>query len=79
MVNPDLIRQRIEKELPGAKIEVTDTTGTGDHFSVQVVAEQFRQLPLVQQHQKVYKALGDLMAGPTAPLHALALKTSAPA
>jgi len=79
MVNPDEIRRRIETELPGASVQVVDTTGGGDHFSVTVVAGEFKSLSLVQQHQRVYKALGDLMAGPAAPLHALALKTSAPA
>ncbi|MCW5829779.1 MAG: BolA family transcriptional regulator [Deltaproteobacteria bacterium] len=79
MVNPAEIRRRIEAELPGASVIVEDTTGGGDHFSVHVTAEQFRSLSMVQQHQRVYKSLSDLMAGPGAPLHALALKTQAPA
>ncbi len=78
MVDPELIRKRILAEMPDAQVEVADTTGGGDHFSVKVVSGAFRNLPRVQQHQRVYRALGELMAGSAAPIHALALQTSAP-
>ena len=50
-------------------------TGGGDHWNVSIVAKEFEGLNLVQQHQLVYKALGDLMKED---IHALALNTSAP-
>jgi stress-induced morphogen len=40
-----------------------------------VVAESFRGLPLVRQHQRVYQALGGRMG---TELHALKLSTAAP-
>jgi stress-induced morphogen len=73
MVSPDDIRRRIETALPGARVEVADTTGAGDHFEVQVAAPGFAGKGLVEQHQLVYGALGTLMQE----IHALSLRTSA--
>lgn len=75
MVSSEEIRRRIEAALPGAAVAVTDATGTGDHFEVVVEAREFAGKNLVEQHQVVYAALGDLMEGK---IHALALRTKAP-
>lgn len=62
----------------GAKVEVTDLTGTGDHLQVVVAAATFEGKTRIEQHRMVYAALGDLMTGPHAPVHALALTTVTP-
>ena len=72
MVSLEEIRRRIETALPGARVEVADTTGAGDHFEVQVAAPAFAGKGLVEQHQLVYGALGTLMQQ----IHALSLRTS---
>ena len=74
MPSPEEIRERIERQLPGACVEVADTTGAGDHFEVHVRAAAFGGKSLVEQHQLVYGALGQLMPR----IHALALRTTAP-
>jgi stress-induced morphogen len=71
MPRPEEIRERIAQQLPGARVEVTDTTGAGDHFDVRVRAAAFGGKSLVEQHQLVYGALGGLMAQ----IHALSLHT----
>lgn len=76
MLSPDWIRERVLGALPGAEVEVIDTTGTNDHFEARVVAPQFAGLPMVRQHQLVYAPLKDVLA--TGELHALALKTFTP-
>jgi stress-induced morphogen len=76
MLSPDWIRERVLSALPGAEVEVIDTTGTNDHFEARVVAPQFVGLPMVRQHQLVYAPLKDVLA--TGELHALALKTFTP-
>ena len=73
MTTPDEIRRRIETALPGARVEVADTTGGGDHFEVHVRASSFTGKTLVEQHQLVYGALGGLMPQ----IHALSLRTEA--
>ena len=55
-----------------AHVEVTDLTGTSDHFQAVVVSHAFDGKTRVEQHKMVYAALGELMAGP---IHALALTT----
>jgi len=76
MPTPVEVETLIAAALPGARVEVRDATGTGDHFEALVVAEQFRGKTLVEQHRMVYAPLRDLMA--TNEIHALSLKTSAP-
>ena len=72
MVMPDDVRRYIEEGLGCQHVEVS---GDGHHFEAIIVSEAFRGRSRVQQHQLVYKALGDRMGGQ---LHALALSTSAP-
>jgi acid stress-induced BolA-like protein IbaG/YrbA len=76
MLDPNELKARIEKALPGSVVELRDTTGTGDHFEARVVSPTFVGLPMVQQHQQVYAPLQDVLA--TGELHALALKTYTP-
>jgi len=69
------IEAMIRAGIPDAVIEITDLAGDGDHYAARVVAESFRGLPRVRQHQRVYEALGGRMGGV---LHALQLTTAAP-
>jgi stress-induced morphogen len=74
-MTPDDIRARIRAALPDADVEVTDTTGGGDHFSATVVSAAFSGKAAVDRHRLVYAALGEAMRGP---IHALALVTETP-
>jgi stress-induced morphogen len=75
MPSPDVVQARLLAAFPGARVEITDLTGTKDHFQALVVAREFEGKSRVAQHQLVYAALGELMEGP---IHALALTTRAP-
>ena len=75
MIEPEQVRELIAQAFPGAEIEVTDLTGTKDHYQARVVSADFAGRTLVEQHQMVYRALGEAMHGP---IHALALKTFTP-
>ncbi|MGJ3230649.1 MAG: BolA family protein [Oceanicaulis sp.] len=72
----DAIVELIKDGVPGAEVEIIDLAGDGDHYKAVVVAEAFRGVPRVKQHQMVYAALKGRMGGE---LHALALETRAPA
>jgi stress-induced morphogen len=74
MPSPDTIKARLLAAFPDARVEVTDLTGTEDHFQAVVVTPAFDGRSRVDQHKMVYAALGELMAGP---IHALALTTRA--
>jgi stress-induced morphogen len=69
------IEALIRQGIPDARVEITDLAGDGDHYAARVVAESFRGLPRVRQHQRVYEALGGRMGGA---LHALQLSTATP-
>jgi stress-induced morphogen len=66
------IKSRIEAAIPGARAEVDDWTGGGDHFRATVVAQAFAGLSRIQQHRLVYDVFGDEIGGP---IHALSLTT----
>ena len=71
----DEIETLIRQGIPDAHVEITDLAGDGDHYAARVVAESFRGMPRVRQHQLVYSALGGRMGGE---LHALQLETAVP-
>jgi acid stress-induced BolA-like protein IbaG/YrbA len=72
LVEPDEIKRYIQEHLPCEHIEVI---GDGQHFEALIVSEAFRGKSRVQQHQLVYKALGDRMREE---IHALSMRTLAP-
>jgi stress-induced morphogen len=69
------LQAKIAAAFPGARVEVKDFTGGGDHFDALVVSEKFEGRSLVERHQMVYRAVGDAMRQA---VHALALKTLTP-
>jgi stress-induced morphogen len=71
----DQIETLIRAGIPGARVEIVDLAGDGDHYEARVVSESFRGLPLVRQHKLVYDALGGRMG---TELHALKLSTGVP-
>lgn len=72
----DEVRALIERGIPGARVEVRDLTGTGDHFAVRVEAAAFRGLPLVRQHMMVNAAVAGWMEGDGGAIHALKIETA---
>ena len=76
MPSPAEIKQRIEAAIPGAQADVEDYTGGGDHFRATVTAPAFQGLGRIEQHRLVYAVFAAEIGGP---IHALALRTQAPA
>ena len=76
MVEAQEIEGRIRAALPEAEVvRVVDLTGSRDHYQATVVSSRFGALSRIEQHQSIYRSLGELMAGP---IHALALRTYTP-
>jgi stress-induced morphogen len=76
MPSSEEIKQRIEAAIPGARAEVEDYTGTGDHFRATVTAQAFEGRTRLEQHRLVYEVFGAEIGGP---IHALTLRTQVPA
>lgn len=75
MIEPEVVEQRLKAAFPDGQVEITDLTGTKDHYQAVIVSAVFAGKTRVEQHQLVYAALGELMDGP---VHALALETRIP-
>lgn len=76
MLEAEVLEQRIRDGLGEVShLVIRDLTGTKDHWEALVVSAAFAGKTPIEQHQMVYAALGELMAGP---VHALALKTYSP-
>ncbi len=71
------IERLIERRIDGAEATVERARGEhdDDHLRAEVVAEAFEGKTLLEQHDMVYDALGELM---TTEIHALELSTRTP-
>ena len=72
MVAPEDVKRYIAEKLDCQHLEVS---GDGQHFEAIVVSEDFRGKSRVQQHQLVYRALGERMREE---IHALSMQTLTP-
>jgi acid stress-induced BolA-like protein IbaG/YrbA len=72
MVSPEQVRSYILENLQCDHVEVA---GDGHHFEAVIVSSAFEGKSRVQQHQTVYRALGDRMREE---IHALSMKTFTP-
>lgn len=81
----DTIKQRLNESIQPELIEIIDNSAAhaghtgarqgGGHYNVTIVAELFYDKSLVQRHQLVYQALGDLMKDE---IHALGINALTP-
>lgn len=63
------IKQLIEQAIANSQVEVL--CGGNRHYTLTVTSNTFDGLSQVKQHQLVYAAIKDLMAGNDAPIHAI--------
>jgi BolA protein len=80
----DHIRQKLEEAFKPELIEIIDHSAAhaghagnqgGGHYHVTLVSAQFEGKSLVQRHQLVYQALGDMMKDE---IHALGINALTP-
>ena len=71
----ETIVAKIRSMLPDAKVELTDLTGTQDHWKATVISAAFTGKSLIERHRLVTSALAEEMKGP---IHALSLDVKTP-
>jgi stress-induced morphogen len=71
-MNINEIKKRLLTEFPKDKIEVFDSKGTGDHFSVIVISNKFFSIPLVDRHRMIYSIFNDKIVKE---IHAMQIQT----
>ncbi len=75
MLSPKEVQKLIEDHVPDAEVQVSDMTGTSDHFDVRVCSPVFAGMSLMDQHKMIHTALGEHL---TTSIHAVNIKTMAP-
>ncbi len=81
----EAIRQRITESLSPSTLEITDdshlhkghagaASGAG-HFTVNVIADVFKDKSLIERHRMIYQAVNDLMR---TEIHALSIQAKTP-
>ncbi len=76
VITPEQLEQKIQSTIVGVSLvkAVDLSDGCGAKFEIEIVAEEFRGKPLLQQHRLVHKAIEEERKN----IHALTLKTKAP-
>ena len=49
----DEVEQYFLKQYPNAKVDVTDLTGTGNHYRIVIFCKELQELPRVAAHRLV--------------------------
>ncbi|MGE4351035.1 MAG: BolA/IbaG family iron-sulfur metabolism protein [Bdellovibrionales bacterium] len=57
------IMSLLTESFPGARVEIEDLRGDGDHYAVTVESSSFNGVPLVDQHRMVFAALQGKVGG----------------
>ena len=73
-IAPNDLQNILQTHFPDAEIDLKQLADDHDHYQVHIKSAQFQGKSMIQQHQMVYKALGERMGGE---LHALSIKTEA--
>jgi len=73
MIDSNSVVALIRAHMPDADVQVTDLTGTMDHYDIRVRSSAFAGKSLLDQHRMVYAALE--AARQDGRIHALQLKT----
>ena len=74
-IDLEVLKNHIQRALPGSEVMVTDLVGDGDHLQAVVISKDFEGKALLAQHQLVMEPLRGLLKEQ---LHALAVKTYTP-
>jgi stress-induced morphogen len=75
-MTPEQVRTRIESLAPGTEAQITDLTGTMDHYQAVIVSPAFQGKMMIEQHRMVIAILQkEIDSGE---VHALTMKTYSP-
>lgn len=76
VITTEQLEKKIQDQIPSVSyVKAVDLTdGCGGKFEIEIISEEFRGKPLLQQHRIVHKAIEEERKH----IHALTLKTKAP-
>ena len=72
-MTPEQMKEKLAAAYPEGKVDVTDLTGSQDHYSVWVQSNKFEGLSRIQRHKSVMAVFDvELKSGE---VHALTIRT----
>ena len=71
-MNTNTIKQKLVNIFKKDFIEVIDTNGMNNHFSIVVISDKFLNMSLIDRHKLIYKLFEKEL---TQEIHALQIKT----
>ena len=71
-VNFDVLYKALSDQFPNSVIELDDTVGDNNHYSVKITSKKFNHLSTLEQHRLVHKVLKNYLKSN---LHAISIKT----
>lgn len=75
-MSPEQLKQKIESIRSGTRAEITDLTGTEDHYAAIIVSPAFEGKTMIDQHRLIMDFLKtEIDSGE---VHALTMKTYTP-
>ncbi len=72
-MNPEQIKKRLQENYPESHVDVTDLTGTHDHYSVYIASDVFSGMSRIQRHKHVMAVFDAELK--TGEVHALTIQT----
>ena len=72
-MTPEQMKQRLEQTYPDSFVDVTDLTGTQDHYSVYVACQDFQGMNRIERHKQVMAVFDKELK--TGEVHALTIRT----
>ena len=72
-MTPQEVKERLQKAYPQGTVDVTDLTGTHDHYSVYVCSSQFEGQSRIQRHKSVMAVFDEELK--SGEVHALTIRT----
>ncbi len=72
-MTPQEIKARLQSAYPDGSVDVTDLTGTQDHYSVYISSKKFAGLSRIQCHKHVMSVFDAELK--TGEVHALTIRT----
>jgi len=75
-MSPNQIKERLIQVYGPVRIEVTDLTGTNDHYQVFIESAKFEGMSRMQQHRAIMDVFDEELK--SGEVHALTIRTALP-
>lgn len=76
MIGIEEFEAYIQRRFEGSEVRVSDMTGRGDHFEIEVISPRFQGMSLLERHKLLHEIVQE--APDARDIHAVKFKTLTP-